>query len=219
MLAPYLRRKNGRTHGSAVHGVLRSRRNIAWSDRQWEESWTFISSIAFKIGQTMMTCESVECYNSRICLTQTQIENAQMRRDAAWEITGVGHVRVDSVNEQCSYAITAQRGQYAAIHSTLRLEGAPREPAIVQRITPFDPAGKPPVQFKISTALINLKTGESNLQTSGVSIDLEQMNASNQAAKNAGSQKGAGGPWQNEINRSQPNGVIPSPRDRLPGAK
>lgn len=180
--------------------------------RQWEDSLDVHFIDRLKIGQTMMTCDQLNVYNTaNLSYNQTQIQNAQMNRDAAWEVKGVGHVRLDSVNEKGSYAITAQSAQYAAIHNTIRIEGSPRDPAVLQTV-PSDQTGQPPFQAEVSSMLFNMKTGESATSISRINVDLQQLNA----AKNNPPANPNNNPFGANNGQANPK-VIPSPRDQAPG--
>ncbi len=166
-----------------------------------------------RMGQTTLMCDQLSVYNTaKLSYNETQIVNEQLRRDAAWEVTAVGHVVVESVNEQGSFAATEiSRAQYVAIHSMLRIEGAPGQPAIIEQTPAGNPINDPASRIAISTGAINLKTGEMDVQVSSIRVDL------------SGSNNGFNPPGKNQQPQF-PNGLqnpfpanntpsIPSPRD------
>jgi hypothetical protein len=164
-----------------------------------------------------MMCDQLSVYNTaKLSWNQTQIANEQLRRDAAWEVTGVGHVVVESMNEQGAFAATAARAQYMAIHNMLRVEGAPREAAVIEQTPAGSQTGQPPVRAEISTGSINLKTGEMDLQISRIRADLSnRLNpaASNQQPPNP---KVNPNPSQGNPGNSSNLPSIESPRDSYP---
>ncbi len=170
-----------------------------------------------KIGQTTLMGDQLSVYNTaKLSWNQTQIANEQLRRDAAWEVTCAGHVIVESVNDQGSLAVTASRAQYVAIHSLLRIEGAPREAAVIEHTPANQQSNTPPSRTEISTGAINLKTGEMETQISSVRVNLPGNNNPPNPAAN-GQQPATPGSFPNSLpgsNTSTP--ILPSARDSNP---
>jgi hypothetical protein len=167
-----------------------------------------------RLGQTTLMCDQLSVYNTaKLSFNETQIANEQLRRDAAWEVTAVGHVVVESVNEQGSFAATdISRAQYVAIHSMLRIEGTPGQPAIIEETPSANSADRRTSRFAVGMMALNLKTGETDLQLNSVLVDLSGgQNAGNPLANPPQP------PVQNGLpNRIPPNNAIPSPRDSNP---
>ncbi len=160
-----------------------------------------------RMGQTTMECDQLSVYNTaNLSYNQTHIANQQLRRDAAWEVTGAGHVRVDSVNEKGALTIIASRAQYVALHTMLRIEGDPREPAVFEETPANFPPGAAPITGRISSGAINLKTGEATGKIIDIRANLEGLNGKKQQP--------ASGPAQAPPLNNGNN--IQTPRDSYP---
>jgi hypothetical protein len=147
-----------------------------------------------KTGQTMMTCDALRLENSSsLSWNQYQIANQQLKSDAAWEITGEGHVRLDNVNEDGSMSLVTPGGiQYVALHSLLRIYGNGIEAAEVRRTTQSGPKQGPGTAL-ISNGAFNLKTGESDIQFRSVSMDFGSDKENTRPAPAVPSNPGTGG--------------------------
>ena len=168
-----------------------------------------------KMGQTTMECDQLSVYNTaNLTYHQTQIANQQLRRDAAWEVTGAGHVRVDSVNEKGALTIIASRAQYVALHTMLRIEGDPREPAVFEETPANFPPGAAPITGRMSSGAINLKTGEATGKIIDIRANLDGLSGKKQQPTNGPPQSPS---LNNPMNNPMNNGNnIPSPRDSYP---
>jgi len=204
-----------------------SRQEVSFYDRvetllepiaSWDQAPDVQLVDRLRMGQTTLMCDQLSVYNTaKLSWNETQIANAQLRRDAAWEVTAVGHVVVESVNEKGSIAATnIARAQYVAIHSMIRIEGAPRQPAIIEQTPAGNSLNEPAGRTAISTGSFNLKTGEMDVQVNNVRVDLSgSRNGANSSAN------GMQPPYPNGLrnpatgnNGNMP--AIPSPRDSNP---
>ncbi|MDZ4851270.1 MAG: hypothetical protein SGI77_18430 [Pirellulaceae bacterium] len=183
----------------------------------WEQSPDVQLVDRLKLGQTTMMCDVLSMYNTaNLSWNQTQIQNQQLRRDAAWEITGVGHVRVESVGERGSFAVLASRAQYVAVHSLLRIEGAPREAAIIETTPSNSQSGEAPGRAEISTGAINLKTGEADLQITRILGNISELTGQPKSSANSSQAANTSSPSFGSPTSSGNSQSIPSPRDAYP---
>ena len=184
----------------------------------WDDSPDVLRVERLKLGQTMMTCNQLSVYNTaKLSWNQTQIANERLRRDAAWEITAAGQVVVENVSEQGTFAAMASRAQYSAIHSVLRIEGAPREPAVIEQLPLNHPTNQPPVRLELSSAAINLKTGEiDHAQISSIRANLSELNPRSNLSPNPPPTTLPNGPSPSLPGYSNAAPSIPSPRDSYP---
>ncbi len=170
-----------------------------------------------KMGQTTMMCDQLSVYNTaNLSYNQTQIANQQLRRDAAWEVTGAGHVRVESLNESNAFAVIANRAQYVALHSMLRIEGSPLEPAIVEQTPSNSQAASAPFHGEISSGAFNLKTGEADLQITKVLVRPSELKGQPNPSPNGLPPNYSNGQPTAYPPNSNSAPTIQSPRDSYP---
>ncbi len=171
-----------------------------------------------KIGQTMMTCDRLRINNSsNLSWSKTQIANQQLRRDAAWEITGEGHVVVDSVGENETLKVVTPGGiQYVALHSLMRIYGNGPEPAEVRRISTQGNVSHDSGLARISNGAFNLKTGESNIEFKSITADMNRPKPGNENNAVPTVPLNGNGGYGLPSNNSGGISTIPSARDFNP---
>jgi hypothetical protein len=148
--------------GGRMEGVFENR-TVTFLDRvealmgaiaSWNDEVNVYRVDRLGRNQTLLISDQLSIFDGS-ALSWNQ--NSGSRGRSSWELQAKGRAKMESNTDSGEVSVQADSLKYSAANDVVRIDGLPRQPAIISRVADRQSA---PVELVLNTASIRLKTGE-----------------------------------------------------------